>query len=126
MPMITPEAFNAKYKTEFVPAIYADWIAIAETRAAIFPSQYRALAAEYYIGFFMCTLAGERQGSEIKQFEVKPEGYSVTYDTSGTGRCDRWLQFLKQLGLTAGVEVPELKTSGPAYADRTEKFRFNF
>ena len=123
---ITPEAFNLKYKTQFTSAIYTDWVTVAEGRAAIFPPQFRILAAEYYLGYLLCMTSAERQGSEVKQFEVKPEGYSVTYDTSGTGRCDRWLQFLKQLGLAAGVEIPELKTSGPAYADRKEKFIYDF
>lgn len=126
MAAITPEAFNLKYKTQYTPAIYSDWVAIAETRAAIFPPQFRALAAEYYLGYLLCMTAAERQGSEVKQFEVKPDGYSVTYDTGGAGKCDRWLQFLKQLGLAAGVEIPELKTSGPAYADRKGNFFFGF
>jgi hypothetical protein len=123
---ITPEAFNLKYKTQFTSAIYTDWVGVAEGRAAIFPPQFRTLAAEYYLGYLLCMTSAERQGNEVKQFEVKPEGYSVTYDTSGAGKCDRWLQFLKQLGLAAGVQIPELKTTTVIYSNRTEKFRYDF
>ena len=129
MPLLSPADFNLKYQTEYPAAIYADWVAIAEARAAIFPAtppQYRVLAAEYYLGYLLCITAGARQPSEVERFEVKPEGYSVAYAKGGAGKCDRWLEFLRQLGIAAGVQIPELQKVTPLYANRTEKFQFEF
>lgn len=90
-------------------------------RSAIFPVEYRALASEYYLGYLLCLTAGDRQSSEVKRFEVKPEGYSVEY-ADNAPKCDRWLVLLRELGIAAGVTIPELQRTRTFGADRTENF----
>jgi hypothetical protein len=126
MAIITPEAFNLKYKSEFPATVYTDLIPIATARAAIFPPQFRDLATEYFLGYILCMASGDPPVEGLKAFEVKPEGYSVMYHPSNTfKKCDRWLFFLKQLGIAAGVTIPELQST-MVYANRNESFYHPF
>lgn len=124
--MLPYSEFNLKYNTEFTAATYADWVSLAEIKALIFPVEFRALAAEYYLGYLLCITSGDRQPSEVKSFEVKPEGYSVSYTDGNLPKCENWVSRLRQLGIAAGVEIPELKKVTTLGANRTERFLHSF
>jgi len=123
--MISYSEFTLKYGAEFNESIYSDWLPVATARASIFPSASRELATEYYLGWLLCTTSGDRQESEVKSFEVKPEGYSVSY-ADGVPKCDRWLKFLEQLAIAAGFELPEIKRTRTFGGNRTEVFVHRF
>lgn len=123
--MIPFNEFNLKYNSEFTSATYADWVSVAEMRALVFPPQFRVLAAEFYQGLILCQTSGDRQTSEIKSFEVKPEGYAVSY-TDGVPKCDQWVNKLKQLAIAAGIELAEFKKVTTLGANRTETFNHQF
>lgn len=122
--MITPAAFTAIYKIPLNEALFAQLSPIAETRALIFPVPYRELASQYFLGYMLCMFAGTRGPSELKAFEVKPEGYSVSY-TDGGAKCDNWLELIRQLAIVAGVQL-DPKPVQAEYANRTEHFYFSF
>jgi len=125
--MISYSQFTLKYGAEFNELIYSDWLPVATAKASIFPLAFRDLATEYYLGWLLCTTSGDRQASEVKSFEVKPEGYAVSYSDSSVPKCDRWLSFLRQLAIAAGVgELPELKRTRTFGGDRTEVFNHPF
>lgn len=123
--MIPYTEFNLKYNTEITAATYADWVSIAEVRALVFPPQFRTLAAEFYQGLILCQTSSDRQTSEIKSFEIKPEGYSVSY-ADGAPKCDQWVNKLKQLEVAAGIELAEFKKVTTLGGDRTETFLHEF
>lgn len=117
--------FNAKYGLFITEQIYGDWLPVAIVRAAIFPLAYRPLAIEFYTAYLLCITGSDRTETEIKKFEVKPEGYSVEYGGGGA-KCDRWINSLKQLALTAEIELPETRKFGTLGGDRTECFDYQF
>jgi len=124
--MISYSEFTLKYGAEFNELIYSDWLPVAIARSAIFPVDSRDLATEYYLGWLLCTTSGDRQNSEVKSFEVKPDGYSVSYSNNDIPKCDRWLKFLEQLAIAAGFELPELKRTRTFGGNRTEVFVHRF
>jgi len=125
--MISYSEFTLKYGAEFNESIYLDWLPVATARALIFPLAFRELATEYYLGWLLCTTSGDRQKSEVKSFEVKPDGYSVSYANTATPKCDRWLSSLEQLAIAADIgEIPELKRTRTFVGNRTEVFVHRF
>jgi len=124
--MMSYSDFSLKYGTEFNELIYSDWLPVATAKASIFPLAYRPLATEYYLGWLLCTTSGDRHTSEIKSFEVKPEGYSVSYSNGNGSQCDRWLKFLRQLAIAANIEIPEREQTRTFGGDRTEVFNHPF
>lgn len=122
---LTFTEFNSKYGTKTTAQIYADWLPVAIARASIFPLAFRDLAVEYYHGYLLCTTSAERQPSELKSFEIKPEGYNVSY-ADNAPKCDQWLNRLRELAIGAGVEIPEFQKVTALGADRVEKFQHPF
>lgn len=128
MAMIPYATFVTTYKVEPNPALYAQLTPIAEARALVFPTEFRELAAQYYLGYILCMTAGDRTESEIKSFKVEPDGYSVSYADAKAGqKCANWLELLRQLAMAAKIDLGlDNSPAKPQYADRTENFNYSF
>lgn len=114
-----------KYGEFFNAQVYADWLPIAIARSAIFPIDFRDLAVEFYHGYLLCVTSSDRQASEVKSFDVNPEGYSVTYADKAP-KCSDWIDRLRQLGVAASVEIPELKKVTALGSNRVDQFNHDF